>query len=382
MLVVTSTVGPVVSALAAESPPITTEEEAVTFVERIVEMKGHLNASMHWASAGNTAEAREHAKHPKDEYWNQVGPSIRDANATFADRLKSKLDALPSKAKTMTPSEYRAHVTEEIYPLLETAIDRTVAADARSSLAFEGQVATKVLERIEVEYGNGLNDDGKVLNLVEYWDARGFANVLETRYDGEIAPELSAENAREIGELIETLQQKIESKSAPGDLQPTLDKLSHEIEEYTSSGESESQSGAGSPAATIDQINDNLDRVVTLYEQDKPAEAKKLLTETYLSLFEGLEGPLIEQRPQLVETLEAQFNEDLPTQIDSGAPVSEIEATVQEMKSNLAEAKTVLADRKTATLSVAAETTDTGGPGFVALGAIAALLVAGLFVRR
>ncbi|MFB6128662.1 MAG: hypothetical protein ABEJ47_02755, partial [Halorhabdus sp.] len=350
---------PAVSASATEPKPITSEDEAVTFVERILEMKGHLNASVYWAAQGNVAEAKTHAKHPKNEYWNLVGPEIEAANATFAQRLESKLNALPEKAATMEPGEYRAHIRQDIYPLLDEAVNRTVAADARSGLAFEGEVAMKLLDRIGVEYANAMNDQGEIVNLMEYWDARGFANVLETRYDAEIAPELSSANAEELAKFIDTVQRNIASKVSPSELKPVLEETAHEIKEYTGAGETASHSGSSGPNATIQRITENLDRVVALYEQDKPTKAKQLLTETYLTQFEGLEGPLIEQRPKLVETLEAAFNEKLPTQIDNGAPVSEVEATVENMKEDLTLAKKVLASGGETTVEIDDETTTT-----------------------
>lgn len=99
---------------------------------------------------------------------------------------------------------------------------------------------------------------------------------------------------------------------------------------------------AGTPAETIDIIGRELDRVVAKYAEQLPAEATRLVQDTYLQRFEGIEGQLIEQDAKLVEDLEVDFNVTLPRAIQEGAPVDRVREIVGAMQDKLARAKTLL----------------------------------------
>lgn len=93
---------------------------------------------------------------------------------------------------------------------------------------------------------------------------------------------------------------------------------------------------------TLEAIKQRLDRVVAKYAEKLPAEATSIVHDTYLNLFEGLEGDLIEQNAQLVEDLEKYFNVTLPQSLDSKAAVADVRAVVDSMKTELNKAKALL----------------------------------------
>jgi len=98
------------------------------------------------------------------------------------------------------------------------------------------------------------------------------------------------------------------------------------------------QSGDSEPASTsaaVDRILTNLDEVTIEYAENETEEATEIIHDTYLNLFEGIEGALIEQDAELVEDLEKDFNVALPKLIENGAPVSEVGDYVKAMKEKL-----------------------------------------------
>ncbi|WP_339617663.1 hypothetical protein [uncultured Gilvimarinus sp.] len=96
------------------------------------------------------------------------------------------------------------------------------------------------------------------------------------------------------------------------------------------------------PPETLDEIKHRLDRVVAKYAEKLPDVATTLVHDTYLNLFEGVEGALIEQDADLVEDLEKDFNVTLPKAIDSDQSVDAVRKVVQAMQGKLDRAKALL----------------------------------------
>ncbi|UTF61600.1 hypothetical protein [Gilvimarinus sp. DA14] len=96
------------------------------------------------------------------------------------------------------------------------------------------------------------------------------------------------------------------------------------------------------PTATLDEVKHRLDRVVAKYAEQLPDEATGIVHDTYLNLFEGVEGALIEQDAALVESLEKDFNVTLPKAISGGGSVDEVRGVVTDMQTKLDSAKDLL----------------------------------------
>ncbi len=89
-------------------------------------------------------------------------------------------------------------------------------------------------------------------------------------------------------------------------------------------------------------IENKLNRVVAKYAEQLPKEAVKIVQETYLHLFEGIEGELIAQDAELVEDLEKDFNVTLPKSIQDGASVNQVRTNVDTMHQKLEKAYQLL----------------------------------------
>jgi PGF-CTERM protein len=167
--------------------------------------------------------------------------------------------------------------------------------------------------------------------------------------------------------------------------------ITAELGEYT--GIEVDKSGS---VAAIERIESDLESAVTAYENGSAERAKSIVKQTYLSNFEGVEGTLIEANPELVESLEAAFNDDLPGLIEANASASEVQNRVETMNSELETAEGILAAQESPEVSLDVEgtttapesttaqpaTTSTNAPGFTVVGALLALVGVGLLVRR
>lgn len=95
--------------------------------------------------------------------------------------------------------------------------------------------------------------------------------------------------------------------------------------------------------ATIDEIQEKLHRIMAKCAERDFEAATEMVHDTYLNLFEGVEGALIEHDADLVVDLEKDFNVTLPKQIESEASLEEIKKTTAAMSEKLDRASSLLA---------------------------------------
>ena len=147
----------------------------------------------------------------------------------------------------------------------------------------------------------------------------------------------------------------------PSEIQPVMDSTRGELAEYTGL----EPTSAGADSAAIERIESDLDEALEAYEANNSSEAKAIIKETYLTNFEGLEGTLIQERPELVEDLEEDFNENLPGLIDEDASPEEVREQIDDMKADLETAEEILASQseETISLDVSNSTTTDSTPG-------------------
>lgn len=89
-------------------------------------------------------------------------------------------------------------------------------------------------------------------------------------------------------------------------------------------------------------ITKELDTVVAKYAEKLIDTSTAIVHDTYLNLFEGVEGELIALDANLVEDLEKDFNVTLPKAIKEAKTVAQIRDIVAAMNQKLAKAKTLL----------------------------------------
>ena len=102
------------------------------------------------------------------------------------------------------------------------------------------------------------------------------------------------------------------------------------------------QNSPKTPGETLEVIKQKLDKVVAKFAEQLPNEATTIVHDTYLNLFEGVEGVLIEQDANLVEDLEKDFNVTLPKSLKGQSSVNDVRQVVDVMKQKLDKAKSML----------------------------------------
>lgn len=89
-------------------------------------------------------------------------------------------------------------------------------------------------------------------------------------------------------------------------------------------------------------IENKLNRVLAKYAEQLPDEAVKIVQDTYINLFEGVEGELITLDADLVEDLEKDFNVTLQVAIQEGKSVDAVRDVISAMNAKLDKAYSLL----------------------------------------
>lgn len=93
---------------------------------------------------------------------------------------------------------------------------------------------------------------------------------------------------------------------------------------------------------TVDQIIADLEAAVRAYDAGNLDQAERLIHDTYMTRFEGLEGDLIESDPDLVSRLEKDFNANLPLLMQRGADSAAVRKQLAAMTEQLETASLLL----------------------------------------
>lgn len=195
----------------------------------------------------------------------------------------------------------------------------------------------------------------KTSAVVEHWEEVDFHAAIETTYVPVYA---------KIWQGLYGIKQGIETKKPVADVRQEQAGLEQALwqalgavklaAQYQERGLLDkiktTEGGPTTPVETLDEVKMRLDRVVAKYAEKLNDEATTIVHNTYLNLFEGVEGELIAQDAKLVEDLEKDFNVTLLKAIEGGASVDEVRKVVDAMHTKLDRAKSLLAkaekDRK------------------------------------
>ncbi|MFB6168494.1 MAG: hypothetical protein ABEJ43_06565 [Haloferacaceae archaeon] len=170
-------------AVGAETAAVEFEsvESAVAYVRTVEEVRGHLVSSATLLEQGRREDAAVHAGHPPD-YFAAILTPLRDADPELATRTRAALKRPARRVQSMSASGYREYLTDQVFPLLDRAVERVVAGDLRASASFDARVMNALAGRIVDEYGAAVTSNGSIDRVGEYWDGRGFLVRIEKRY--------------------------------------------------------------------------------------------------------------------------------------------------------------------------------------------------------
>jgi len=183
--------------------------------------------------------------------------------------------------------------------------------------------------------------------LVENWEAVDFHSAIETNF----VPAYAS-----IWQGIYGLKKALESKAPLSEIQSQQQLFRQSLwqalgavrlaAQYQERGLIDpiktSKADPANSRETIKVIENRLNRVVAKYAEQLPKEAVKIIHNTYLNLFEGIEGELIALDAELVEDLEKDFNVTLPNSVQNNETVDQVRQNVNMMKKKLDKAYALL----------------------------------------
>ncbi len=171
------------------SPTQTTaESKDVDYMSALALMKGHLIVAKELLDLGKPDQAEPHIGHPVEELYGDVENQLSERNVA---EFKTTLNQLHDLVKSAPDAP---QVTADYQASME-AIDGAIEAlseTQRQSPQFVLKVINRLLETAQEEYEAAIID-GKVVELLEYQDSRGFVIYAETLYQN-ISEQMSQKN--------------------------------------------------------------------------------------------------------------------------------------------------------------------------------------------
>jgi hypothetical protein len=152
-------------------------------------IRGHLQIGGELVEAGRWADALPHFLHPQEEIY----AGMREHLKTFeVAPFQTALMALTQTVKAKNKDAYaraRAALEERL-----AAADAKVRAKEANAAYFTLEAVLEILQVAAEEYEAAIGKGGRIANLVEYQDARGFVFESERLVNG-VASQLSAKDA-------------------------------------------------------------------------------------------------------------------------------------------------------------------------------------------
>lgn len=205
------------------------------------------------------------------------------------------------------------------------------------------------LHDIAARYRPGKEVSEDVHTLVDAWEEVDFHEALEHQVALLYPP---------IWQAVLALREAVSSDAKPDKVARLAERMSFALHqglgglklkaEMVASGEAPAteakKADDGDAATTIARIDSLLEQSASAYGQGDPDAAKVLIHRAYINHFEGIEGALIEQDPELVLGLEVDFNAKLPNLIDAGASPEALRQEMDRIRSSLDTAQKLLAE--------------------------------------
>lgn len=186
--------------------------------------------------------------------------------------------------------------------------------------------------------------------IVEHWEDVKFHSAIETNYVLIYAS---------IWQGLFGVKEAIDNGLSPSEVKKEREKLSQSLWQALGAVKmaatfqdkgllAQVQTREGAPSNSLealDQINVQLNRVVAKYAEKLTDTSVKMVAETYLNLFEGVEGELIALNADLVEDLEKDFNVTLPKAIKANASVEQVREIIAAMTGKINKATSLLKEK-------------------------------------
>ena len=186
-----------------ETVVLTGKAKDVDYLVKLGLMKGHLLVAKELLDLQKLDQAEPHIGHPVEEIYADVEDQLKERGVAEFKTTLTKLQDLV-KAGKVTPQIATEFTTS--MAAIDKAIAKLPAADLQDP-KFILPVINGLLDTANSEYGAAIAD-GKVKEIVEYQDSRGFVTYANNLY-GQISATMTksyAKNHQEIAQAFDKLK--------------------------------------------------------------------------------------------------------------------------------------------------------------------------------
>jgi len=336
--------------VANETMASTATAPNVTFVEfasNIEQIRGHLDQALINKESGNDTLAQTHTLHPIEEVYANIEEQLVSQNATLNETLSVALQDLSSSGPNVAVEEFGGKI-DSINMQLDNIVQTLVPSSEISNPAFNASVIARLLDIAAHEYEEAVAN-GTIREIVEYQDGQAFMHRAQSIFNSSAnsIDQSMAQEVDEVNELFSNVNNAINNRDDPANVETTINGIIHELAEITGLSESEltgEEAGAEEqgPVAIINYIKSLLSQLIAEYRAQNYQGAEGIAIEAYLENFEHVEAPIAEHDEQLMEQTEVMLREELRQMITNRVPIEQIEQHIAMINANLDRATQLL----------------------------------------
>jgi hypothetical protein len=315
--------------LALSSSALAAPRDAVRFAGVLEQMRGHYDATMLNAQAGNRALALKHAGHPANELYGAVQA---DLTSELRVRFRKDFQSINAALAAKQPVAALKSALNTFSADVDAAL-ATVPAATLKDPKYGARVISVILGNTRTEYGSGVAD-GRVSNLAEYQDAQFYlarASSWLSRYQAQFPAD---QGGQAQAALVKARALHL-AKADPSAFSAQLDRARTELAEI-SGDELAPRSGPLADFASIEQL---LRAARGHYHNGMADAANEAVISAYLDHFEQLEGPLGKKNKALELKLEETLKNGLRTLIRQKVTPTQFGAALDAALRDLATAR-------------------------------------------
>jgi DNA repair exonuclease SbcCD nuclease subunit len=231
---------------------------------------------------------------------------------------------------------------------LDNIVQTLVPSSELSNPAFNASVVARLLDIAGHEYEEAVAN-GTIREIVEYQDGQAFIHRAQSIFNSSASSinQSMAQEVEEVNELFSNLNNAVNNRDDPANVETTINGIIHELAEITGLSESQltGEEAGGEeqdPIAIINNIKSLLTQLITAYRSQDYQGAESIAIEAYLENYEHVEAPIAQHDQQLMEQTEVMLREELRQMITNRAPIEQIEQHIGLINANLDRATQLL----------------------------------------
>lgn len=164
--------------MPAPSMAVSPDAKDVDYMTNLGLMKGHLLVGKELIEAGKPDQAEPHMGHPVEELYVDLEPQLEERGV---EQFKTSLNGLHDFVIAGATDTNKVNsIYQQTMQEIDTAIS-VLPVEVRQSPKFVLQVINGLLDTAGAEYEAGIIE-GKIEEIIEYQDSRGFVNYAEIFY--------------------------------------------------------------------------------------------------------------------------------------------------------------------------------------------------------